>query len=442
MPIIVLIPAVICIYMLYRVSVQKVFLNVVIPVFIMFPIYFYWKVAALPPVDLAESVLFPLGVAMCFKEIKRWRFSFLDFWVALFVFCCFYSDYLQEKTTTYRFEAFHAICHVAIPYMAGKPLIEHNNMRVATLKRIVFCLFITCIISAYEYRMGMNPFTLMLARYFPGEEFGWHTSIRWGFGRVSGPYGQSELAGMVLFFGLVLALWLVFQRKWEPKFRKAPWLPGKKSTIVTGLLALTLLMTQARGPWIGAMIAIPIAMIGRAKNVLRTTVILGSVLLVCGAIGGIALARYADASARTESTEQENAQYRSQLVDHYWPIAQQGGVWGWGADFPRTAGQGSIDNEYLFVSLVQGMAGLAAFVAICIGTLWNCVIAAAFNPTRSDRYFGFSLLGIELGHIVTLFTVFLGNQSFELFFLLAGWSQAARMRPSPVPSYAFQQAYT
>ena len=442
MPIIILIPTVICIIALCRVSVQRVFLDLFIPIFILFPTYYYWKVAALPPVDLAESVLFPLGVAICITEIKRWRFDIMDAFIALFIFCCYYADSENKKSTTSTFEFFFALCHILVPYMAGKLLIEHNGMRVAVVKRIVFCLFIACIISAYEYRMGQNPFSLLTARYFPGEQFFWHTSIRWGFGRVSGPYGQSELAGMVFFFGLVLALWLSYNHLWEPKFRNAAWLPFKKSTVITIVITFTLLMTQARGPWIGTLAAIPIAFLGRARRVLRATVLLTVFFLVFGSIGFVVLKAYSSASAVTQSSEQENAQYRAQLIDHYWPIAKQGGAWGWGADFPRADGQVSIDNEYLFVALVQGMVGLAAFVAVALGAVYNCAMAAIYNPTKADRSFGFSLLGIEIGLIVTLFTVFLGTQSYEIFFLLAGWSQAIRIRPSTLPQLAVEQVYT
>ena len=441
MPIIVLIPTVICVFALFRMSVQQVFRNVFLPIFIMLPTYFFWKVAGLPPIDIAEAVLLPLGVAIVFTQLKRWRFAIMDLWVLLFIFCCFYAASLRSLSTTWNFELFFSLCHVLIPYMAGKLLIEHDGQRVATVKRIVLCLFAACIVSAYEYRMGQNPFTLLLARFFPGE-FTWHTQIRWGFGRVAGPYGQSELAGIVFFTGLVLALWLSHYRLWEPRFTHASWIPWRKSTVITAVIALTLLMSQARGPWLGAFAAVPISLLGRTRRVGRAALLLTLFFLVFGSVFYVALKKYSDVSARTESEEQENAQYRAQLFDHYWPIAQAGGIWGWGVDFPRTGGQGSIDNEFLFVSLVQGMAGLTAFCAIALGALYNSLLAAIYNPTREDRYFGFALFGILVGIVLTLFTVFLGNQTYELFFLLAGWSQAIRVRPARQAQLAFQQVYT
>jgi len=43
-----------------------------------------------------------------------------------------------------------------------------------------------------------------------------------------------------------------------------------------------------------------------------------------------------------------------------------------------------------------------------------------------DRHLLFSLLGVLLGMAFTLTTVWLGAQSFELLFLLVGWSQVIR----------------
>jgi hypothetical protein len=170
--------------------------------------------------------------------------------------------------------------------------------------------------------------------------------------------------------------------------------------------------------------------------------ILGACFLVFGSIFYVLLKRYSDTSAATQSVEQEDAQYRAALIDNYLPIAKEGGPWGWGIDFPRAGTQDSVDDEFLFVSLVQGWVGLAAFSAIVLGMLYNCAMAAVYNSTKADRYFGFTLLGIAAGITVTMFTVFLGNQTYEVFFMLAGWSQAIRVRPTRQPQLVFQQVYT
>lgn len=440
MEIIILIPTVLCLAMYFRYSVQQVFLNLYIPLFALFPMYYFWKVAALPPIDLGDAILLPLGLGILLKEMPRWRITTADIWIGLFVFTGYYADHLALRQTASIFDLFQVVCAAVVPYMAGKVLIEQHDGRVATIKRILFCLFLACIVSAYEYRMQFNPFTLIWARFFPSEVFAWKTQIRWGFGRVSGPFGQSELAGIILLFALVLALWLSFYKLWEPKFAQARWLPFRKGTIITATIALTLLMTQARGPWLGAIVAVPIALVGRSKRVLRSALLVGSIGLVVGGLAYVGFKHYVNGP--TSSDAQQTAQYRQQLLDNYLPIVKQGGAWGWGSDFPQAAGQGSIDNEYLFVALTQGYVGLVAFCLLAVETLLRLVWAAGFAPNRRDRYFAFSLLGIFAGVLLTIYTVYLGNQPYQLFFFLAGWAQALPTREATEPQLSFEHVYS
>src|ERR1019366_3226253 len=137
---------------LFRVSVQKAFLNLYIPIFMMFPTYYFWKVAALPPIDLSEAILLPLGIAIFIKEIRRWRFAPMDIWVVIFIFTTYYADSQNNHATASTFDLFNSLCTVLVPYMAGKLLIEYNGMRAVVIKRMMFCLFLACIVSVYEYR--------------------------------------------------------------------------------------------------------------------------------------------------------------------------------------------------------------------------------------------------------------------------------------------------
>jgi hypothetical protein len=363
----------------------------------------------------------------------------MDISVAAFIFSSCYADYLADRQTAFIFILFSTLVTALVPYMIGKLLIEQHDARIATVKRIVFLLAICCVISAFEYRMGQNPFSLMFRHYFPGETFAWKTQIRWGFGRVSGPFGQSELAGIIFIFGLVLALWAGYYHLWPQRFRYFRRWPLSKSTTFIALIALTLLMTQARGPWIGALVAIPIAFIGRSKRVFRTAIITVLCLAVVIAAIYVGLNRYA--SGRVTSQEQETAQYRQQLLINYIPVAKAGGAWGWGQSFPRVGGQGSVDNEFLFVALTQGWVGLLTFCLIAAESMVHMAAYAFLAPEKSDRYFGWSLLGIMLGLLVTVFTVFLGLQTFQLFFLLAGWSQALPTRSKAATQLAFETVY-
>ncbi len=440
MEIIILIPTVLCLAMYLRYPVQRVFLNLYIPLFALFPMYYYWKVSLLPPIDLADAVLLPLGFGIVVKEMPRWKLTPADLSVAVFAFTAYYADHLAGRQTAAIFGLFQVLCTAVVPYMAGKVLIEQHEARVATVRRILFCTFLASVLSMYEYRMSFNPFTMVWARFFPDESFAWKTQIRWGFGRLAGPYGQSELAGMILLFAFVLALWFGYNKLWEPKFARASWLPLRKSTIVTACILIALLMTQARGPWIGTLLALPIALVGRSRRVMVTAMIVWSFCLFVGSVAYIGFQHYLHSP--TTSDAQQTAQYRQLLFDNYFPIAVRGGAWGWGSQVPQALGQSSVDNEYLLVALTQGYVGFAAFSLLAMEVLVRLAWAARFAAGRSDRYFAFSLLGIFAGLLFTISTVFLGNQAYQLFFFLAGWAQALPTRPAERAQLSFEHVYS
>ncbi len=422
MSIVILIPALLCLIALYRGNTQTAFLDVYLPTVLLLPLYYYWKVPMLPPIDFGEAVLLPLGLAMILRDLQRWKFTLSDLWVLLFVITSFVTDYVTDHNTAATFDLFSNIASVIIPYMAGKLLIEQFGHRVATLRRFVFLLAVACVISVYEYRMERNPFMMFWSHFFPGQDPGWHTQIRWGFGRVAGPYGQSELAGMVFFTGLVFALWLAYGKHWEEKFRGMGWLPFRKGNLLVAIIGAVLLMAQARGPWLGAMLALAISLTGRAARIGRTAIIVAVIGSSVGYVSFRAFTRYL--SAPTTTIEQQNAQYRGQLLPNYIPIAIKGGAFGWGRQVPHVKGQVSIDNEYLFVDLTQGYLGLAAFVLMSLDAMLRLVLATARAADPEERYFSLSLLGVIAGILLTAATVFLGNQAYQMFFLLIGWSQS------------------
>ncbi|SEG52400.1 O-Antigen ligase [Bryocella elongata] len=442
MSIVILIPCLICIVGLFYWSLTKTFLNVYLTVFMLIPTYFFWKVAALPPINFSEAVLVPLCIAILIKELPRWRWTVADLALPLFIISSYYAEYLLDMRTNAIFDGFNTVALALTPYMIGKTLIEQHGARVATVKRFTFLLFLGCILALYEYPMGRNPYSMIWQPLFPDESFSWKTQIRWGFGRVSGPFGQSELAGMVLFTGLVFAIWLLHRQQWEPRFKGLEWTPVSKPFAIIGLLVITLLMTQARGPWLGCLAALPVLFVGRAKNVKRTAKFAFVGIALFGAIAYSGLKNYVSDGAPA-SDEQQTAQYRSQLLDNYAPIAREGGLWGWGDTFPQVPGQGSIDNEYLFIALTQGFAGLAALCLLGVSTVIRLAYIALNAPNRDDSSFAFALLGIFIGLLGTITTVFLGNQPYELLFLLAGWAQAIPM-PQRVrqSAFQFQQVYT
>jgi hypothetical protein len=436
MPLITLIPGIICVIVLLRGRTQDAFLDVVLPVLLLIPVDYYLSIKPIPPFNLIDAALIPLGIGMLIRDLPRWRFSRADLWLAVYILSYGYVNYRMGQSTAAILRWFIVLTTGLVPYMAGKLLIEQNGIRAKTVKRFISLLFIASIFGMYEYVKKSNPYQYFWSHFYPGQWSGWITQTRWGFGRVAGPYSQSELAGMILLTGLVFALWLGHRGY---RFRDAGNLHTvkiKHMKLITFILFITLGMTQARGPWIGTVIALPIAWIGLARFPKRRALFVFVIGLTIGIPAYIAGKDYASGRRTDYGSEKETAQYRAQLIDNYLPIAEMGGAWGWGPlGFPRINGQVSIDNEYLFVYLAQGYVGLTAFVLLLAETVFALMREGFRTKSIRDRHFIFSMLAVVLGISFVLGTVFLGSQSYEVLFLVMGWSQsikAVRRRNSVV----------
>jgi O-Antigen ligase len=527
MPIIVLIPGVLCIFALLHGRTKTAFLAVFIPVLVVLPTDYFWRVPHLPPISFVEAALFPLGIGMLLMDTSRWRLTRTDFWMVLFVFSHIYPQFRDRCkgdlcTADWALALFAMGTTAVIPYMAGKLIIEQPGVRKETIRRFSWLLSIISVLSIPEFFTQDNLFRHVWLKFFPDEWQMLPTVTRRGFGRLGGPYAGSEQAGIVLLVGLSFALWLHFlsspglektvsarryrggfawlhflapprvektvsaRRYWSgfawlhflapPRVEKtvsarryrsgfawlhlpAPprvektvarryrsgfaWLhslgspnvePAKhaifsraKTRAMVLLLTVTLLMTQARGPWIGQIFSLGIASIGKAKKPRLMAVVVVAIFILVGIPAYKSFKEYSSGPRKDFGSEQETAQYRQELLDNYIPVAKEGGAWGWGLRFPVIEGQDSIDNEYLLVWLLQGYVGLVAFSLLLLEGIMSLIWLGIKARLRSDRAFIFSLLGIIIGIGITIGTVYLGSQPYELFFLLIGWSQAVRL---------------
>jgi hypothetical protein len=418
-----LIPGILCIVALLRGGTRSAFLNVFLPVLLLFPTNFFLEITHLPNLTFVDVTLLPLGIGLILMDLPRWRFSRMDIYVAVFIFTCGYSEWVHYAA--WRAGAL-AVMEGLVPYMAAKLLLKQPRIGMETIKRFATLTAAASVVAMYEFFFKRNPYTYVWSHFYPGQWGGATTQIRWGFGRVAGPYTQSELAGMILMAAFLLALWLVRWHSLGSRFGTPDKGPLKHARLILIILVVTLYMTQARGPWIGTIVALAVASIGLAREPLRRAVlILGFIVLV--GIPAYSFGKDYLSGPRTDyGSEKETAQYRAELIDNYIPLAESGGAWGFGRMVPIVRGQVSIDNQYLFVWLVQGYVGLATFLLILVEATVAFSRVGLRTHSARDRHLLFSLLGVLLGMAFTLTTVWLGAQSFELLFLLVGWSQVIR----------------
>ncbi len=193
--------------MVFRAGTRRAFVSVVVPILMLLPTDFYVRLPHSPPLGFEDAILACLGISMILMDIHRWKFSRADIWMTVFVVSSAYSERLPWGINGAFLALVGTILQGFVPYMVGKLLIEQPGVRVETVKSVVKFMSVACILSIPQYFLKINPHMHFWSHFFPGQ-FPEAPQIRSGAGRVAGPYGVAESAGMVLMIGLFLALWL------------------------------------------------------------------------------------------------------------------------------------------------------------------------------------------------------------------------------------------
>lgn len=416
MPLIVLIFGFWCVRTVLRSGTARAWLTVVVPVMMLVPSNFFLRLPHLPPLSIEDSVLGALGIGLLLTDVRRWNFTTLDLWIAVYIFAVAYAERLPWGTNGAWLRFATAVLECLVPYAVGKLLVEEPGMRLRSIQSLVRFMAIACIFAIPQFVTKKNLYIYFWEHFFPGEWL--PLQSRMGFGRVSGPYGEAEGAGMTILVGLLLAAWLQHGEHL---------LPLKYAKAALCVLLAALLMTQSRGPWLGALIAYAVASVGRSLRPRRHAVLLLSLVLLVGVPSYSAFENYTSGKRVQYGSLQETAQYRRELIENYVPIAQAGGAWGWGSiTFPHPDGQASVDNQYLLTWLSQGYVGATAFLLVVGETICRYIRLGLRARGLRERYFVLTMLGIILGLAFTFTTVWMSDQDSMLFFLLAGWCQSIR----------------
>lgn len=437
-----LIPGLFALIWCFRYSPYRAAFDVYIPVMLLIPGFCRWEFQGLPDLSFSQAAILPLSLFLLTLPGK-WRWSRLDLWLTLFVLEAAYSESTNRPLPD-AIATFTDMLTVALlPYLLGKALIESAGLRERYGRRIVLLLCGVAILCIFEFRMGVNLFTKCAALFFPLRQNNWVTQIRWGFGRVAGPFSHAILAGLVFSIGLLLNFWLTKTGAWRNTWFNGRLGGVKKTSWIQLVLTAGMCMTLSRGPILGCMCGLAIASIGVANNLKRRALqVLALITFLIG--GALAATLYTTEGGwdYQETGTVETVAYRRELIASYAPLVQQGGLWGWGrVQPPKVPEQPSVDNQYLLVALTQGYAGLSLFLFILAETTYGLVRIASRPIPSADRIFIMALLGAVVATCVSMATVYLGAQGGLVFFLIVGWadSLAASVRkPLPVqrPEYA------
>jgi hypothetical protein len=221
--------------------------------------------------------------------------------------------------------------------------------------------------------------------------------------------------------------WLEWSQAWAPKPRIAPWLPISQARLITLVLVAGVIMTMVRGPWIGAILAALVVLIGRSPQ--RGLAIAGIVAggLLIGIPGGMWFYDYVSVGrAGALTVAQETAAYRWELLTEYGAISREQFWFGWGlTTWPKVPGMESIDNYYLLLLLMHGMLGLGFFLAIIGSMLFRLLRRGLSEPLAAPAgsSLAFTLASVYVVFIISVATVYLGLQAVPLLFLITGWAE-------------------
>jgi hypothetical protein len=424
---------------------ERAFLGVYLPVLMLLPDGYSW---GNPSLTLYEFAIIPLGITLCLQLLQGqpWRWSITDMFVGGYLVWTVVSQIHASGHVGLFNHIVHLFTLNLFPYMIGKLLIEQKGVRVALMKRIVFFVFLSCLLCIFEFRLGVNPLRQLFDWIFSVKD-PWPTQIRFGFGRASGTFGHAILMGTIVGIAFLLNRYLSYFQLWNSwRVQLFSGVRFKKEHLIGAALVASSAMTLSRGPWIATFVGFVVMSIGTARDQWAGLRRMLLVLACAGAGIYFGSVLYSDVSQQRGSQEDvASALYRVRLVDEYRDIASVRSLWGWGdQQWPQVKGMVSIDNWYLLEVLTYGTPGLCLFVGMllipAIRMIWAGFSDVALSADLRGLFF------VHLGIIaligVSVSMVFLGSQLIPLLFLFTGWGDASllnRVMPVPMlPSFAFR----
>lgn len=417
------------------------FLNVFLPCTFLLPTFYAARLPHLPPESAASWALLPLGVSLLgvsrAPNLRR-----MDFWVVLFTLSFFISEFYCETNQKDGLNLFASgAFQMVLSYIVGRRIIEPER-RIATVKRIVLLFLWLTPGIVFEYLTTQNPWIELGLRLHVS--MGSFVQLREGRPRIQACFGHPILAGILFSVAILLSCFLAEISRSDKAKLGSLFTKLERYHVPELLLSSFLLLTQSRGPMIGAALGYSIMQVPKFRHFKLAAAALVIVLSIGGMIVHDYFEHYTNvADTGRLSEEQESAVYRREMLENYKVTADEGGWLGWGAlSFPRVAGQSSIDNTYLLIQLSQGKLGLYLFLLLAVEGVATTAYNAFSFPTREDRFFAFTLLGILVSLFASLYTVYLGTQLVSVSFFLLGWSQSVRDRGEEKQTFQFKRVFS
>lgn len=427
---IVFLAALVPLWMVTRSGPGHAFLYAYLPSLLLLPGTYHTTLSGIPKVSFNDIVIVTILPFALSRYKDQWRLRPMDLLVFALVAVMAVSEFQAAGYKEAQNLTFGMISAAAAPYLVARLVIPAENLHVATARQFVILMFGMSIIALYEFRFGINLFLTTLKPFFPGQGDGWVTTFRHGFARVAGPFAHCILAGMIAIIGYRLQRWLEWGGHWEPHFKMLPNFPISKTRILTVMLVVFSISTMARGPWIGGAIGAILVLVGRSKkrSVMATGALVAAILILPPAY--IGFQSYMDVKPGEVMTmSQETAIYRKVLMEKYSDIAAQHMGLGWGRNtWPKVAGMASIDNYFLLLTLMHGAIATGLFILLFVWSSTRLIWTGMHEPIGTNSL-AFAFAGMQIAVLVSLATVYLGEQATPVMFMIFGWAESHLAKP-------------
>ncbi len=418
-------------------SPQRALVGAWLPMLLLVPDGFRAITPGLPDPNFNQAAVLPVLAAAILREGRHSRPAFTDLLVVAFAVLVGLSEYLASGYNDAQNLMFGTIASVAAPYFCARLLLDSPDMDEALARRLVLILAALAAIGFYEAKFAWNPFFGVLGIFFPGQGAGWVTTFRHGIARVAGPYSHAILAGVMMVIAYRINRWLQSRRAWDTPPHWWPKLPGRMEHWIRGVLFLGCLMTVARGPWLGGLLAGMMVVAGSHPRRKQLFLWGGLGMALLAVPGWMAFSAYMDVAPGAQMTaSQESAIYRKVLMEKYLSIAIDHAWLGWGlTKWPKVDGMVSVDNYFLLLSLMHGVLACGVFVTLFLWVGTRLMRRSLREPRRDDSLH-LTLAATLAAVFLSVVTVYLGEQVLPMLFLLFGWSEAILRRPSARPAGA------
>ena len=416
-------------------GIEKAFLKVWIPFFLLMPFMFWVNVPGLPDPNFMQAAIFPILFVLLRDQLARMRFGRMEFLLLLYVLVRVGADFFSRGYADAQNYAFYMLSCLIGPYLIGSYLITSKRMDIATARMFVLVFLLMFPMFLYEAKFWVSPVYKIFSPLFPNAFSG--LSIRWGIARTAGTFEHPILACIMIVVVYRLHRWLAWQGVWaQPQEgwlgmiqKMAARLPFAFSHQISIVLILMALMTISRGPWIGGLAGAVLVFVGNTKNRKAWLAIVVVGFLVGGVLGQVLLDAYiTPKEGEVLSGEAQTMLYRKVMIEQYQSFLMEKFWTGWGlTTVPTIQGMESIDNAFFLMALQHGVLAPALFVIIFLYAIVSQIkFGLAAAPGTSP--IGFTFSGIYLMCFLAFASVYMGAQTEPMLFLLLGWGEGIKNR--------------